>query len=255
MKTEGYKPGKAFKKHYYDGVYGLPNTVRETLLQTSRGELALLLDLLFNVGLRAGDTFTVRQLLDLAEGIQTSRYLIRRALHEPIFRGTPILTEKKGRPEILYTMPGIELLVSTYAEGVYGEADVLGRSAFRSLTDYRAALHREFIHRSPGQYPRAFLAQRLGVSKITTARYDKIWGIVVTANYEDSEIGFNDIETIPPKPLKKRSRWLVVQKQDMTLLFFPFVRALAVKYLFQGCKVFARQQLPNNYRWNEVYVW
>lgn len=250
------KPHK-FKGQYYQGEYGLPNTVRESLLQSGQGEISLTLDIAYHVGYHANDTFTVAEfLLKMTEfGISCSPYLIRRALSQYPFVSDNLPCTGRGRPTRLYIMPHLDSLVKYYADGQYGQADILHKSDLQSLHDYRAGLYRELIHRAPGQYPRAWLAARLGVCKQTTANYDKQEGITVKPNFEDTRLDFPDAESMPTKLGNVRSAWLVVYDDNGCAKNYPYIRSLALKFLFQGLQVIMRRQLANSYSWEPRYIW
>lgn len=246
-----------FKKDYYEGRYGLPNTVREKLLQTGRGEASLVLDMAYRIGFREGDEFTAAKLIQRVwkAGIRASPYLLRRALHDSVFGHRKAENVGRGRPTIIYKLPSIEYLVTHVAAGEWGFADTIAKEDMHSLSDYRAGLHREFIARAPGQYPRAFLAERLGVTRKTTANYDKKWSITVSAAYDDVALGFSDLETLPPSRTKERSRWLIAFRDGDAARALPYIQSLAAKLLYQGYTVIARTQQANVYRWERRYIW
>jgi hypothetical protein len=173
---------------------GLPNSLREALLQKNLGDSALLLDAIYLSGWTAFKKFTRKQLLnnllnnphgkiDVPDGI------IHRALNSGIFAYRRLRRLGKGRPEHQYTVPEIGPLLNHYANGTWTASDPLYPDDFRSLKIYRVALHRALIERHPGAYSREFLGKRLGVSKRTVRNYDRAAGIVVTARYKKIEIG------------------------------------------------------------------
>ncbi len=163
----------------FDGRYGLPNSVREALLQCKQGEAAMVIDALLCCGFRMGKMFTFHKATNQLDkhGFAISKALVRRALNSGVFPCGKLHTHRAGRPEKVYHMPEIDTLAKVYAKGVISASDPVDNSDMYTLRLYRQGLHREFIRRAPGIYSRAFLGRRLGVGERTTRNYDLRVGI------------------------------------------------------------------------------
>lgn len=181
----------ALKRPYADfsGEFGLPNALRERLLQLGLGESALILDALIYAGAKQHRAYTLRQLVDLLRksGFQMSEGLIYRGL-QAYFFPKDWLVKGVGHPIKRYYMPFIQKLLDTYALGKPLLSDNFHAGDFDSLTLYRRALHRELIARRPREYSRKFLSQRLGVSERTTWNYDRAVGIQVEQRFKRQKI-------------------------------------------------------------------
>jgi hypothetical protein len=75
-------------------------------------------------------------------------------------------------------------------------SDTVAEEDVRSASGYRQALHREYIKRRPGQYPRSWLASRLGVSVSTEQRYNRAQKIQVQARYDSVLITWQNLNAI-----------------------------------------------------------
>src|SRR5690349_5790936 len=91
----------------FDGRHGLPNSVREALLQGGQGEAALVIDALLYCVFPAGRGFTfekaIRKMDEL--GFTTSPALVRRGLNSDVFISERLYTHRAGRPAKIYFMP------------------------------------------------------------------------------------------------------------------------------------------------------
>lgn len=163
----------------FDGRSGLPNSLREALLQQGLGEVSLTLDALFASGFVVDSTFTIKKALGKLRdaAILLSEGLLRRALNSGLFKSAELATGKRGRRERQYWMPDVMALIKQYANGVFSATDPLENVDMPDLKGYRQGLHRQFIRRAPGIYSRKFLARRLGIGKRTTRNYDLRLGI------------------------------------------------------------------------------
>lgn len=235
---------------YPDGRYGVPNSLREALLQQGLGEVSLVLDALLTCGYTFNKRFTFRKVLaHLREkGFTFGRGLIRRALNSGIFKVSALLNGRRGRPELLYTMPDITALVQHFAKGAWVAIDTLDLADMQSLTCYRQALHRQFIQRAPGIYSRAFLAGRLGVSRRCTYNYDRILGIRAIRRL--SKQNLRDCRNW--REMIQRGRrglnWLFITWSDGRTLDVPLNERLAESYIWrEDTRVYFVTQLCNRY--------
>jgi hypothetical protein len=230
---------------------GLPNSVREALLGADLGDSALLLDAMIRCRYKTGKIFTRKQLLDsLREnGLKVPDGVIQRGLDEKVFVVGKILalgTKRRGRPTLAYHMPAIADLVRTWCWGVDTASDRLCETDFVSLKAYRIALHREFINRDPGDYSRAFLGRRLGVSEATTRNYDKLAGITVTERKKEHLIGEDWRSVFDFKPGRAIYRWLKIVVDD-GLQFCCKFSAETVRLWKDRAKIYVVVQLTNSY--------
>jgi hypothetical protein len=235
---------------YPDGRYGVPNSLREVLLQQGFGDVSLLLDALLNCGYTPNRRFTFRQVLaHLREkGFQLGRGLIRRALKSGLFKLAALQNGRRGRPELLYFMPDIAALVQQMAGGAWVAVDSLDVADLQSLTRYRQALHCAFIRRAPGIYSRAFLAARLGVSRRCTYNYDRLLGIRAIRRLLKQNLRFYSDWREMIQMGKRGLNWLLVEWSDGRSLEMPLRERLAEGYLWkEGVTVSFVTQLCNRY--------
>jgi hypothetical protein len=220
----------------FDGRYGLPNSVREALLQGGQGEAALVIDALLLCGFTAGKVFifqkAVGKLVEL--GFTTSRALVRRALNSSVFISQRLQTQRAGRPTKVYHMPAVEGLVKQYANNAMSAADPLEIKDMQSLTHYRQALHREFIRRAPGIYSRAFLGQRLGVSERTTRNYDRRVGIRAIRRLSKENLLWLPDWQKKVQSGKPGLNWLRICYKDGRFFDAPLMVGIALRHLWKA---------------------
>ena len=238
----------------YDPAWGLPNCLREKLLQIDLGEAALVLDACIITGLDRGDQFTFDALWRhfQRKGIDISQGLVRRALATGIFPSMSIRQPKRGRPQIRYTVPSIEYLVNRYEAGFWLTTDPLEPEDLGSLRNYRAALHREFIRRHPGNYSRAFLGRRLGVSKAATINYDRKAGVKSRPRYRRNPLNaYANALDLVPAVRESWAAWLEIEKVDYNrkseLFRAPPKKIIAALWLSRGASVTLVTQQTNAY--------
>lgn len=220
----------------FDGRYGLPNSVREALLQVGQGEAALVIDALLYCGFTAGKAFTFQKAVaKLGElGFSTSTALVRRGLNSGVFAAERLQTQRAGRPTKIYTMPEVSALAKAYANGAISAADPLEIIDMHSLTRYRQALHREFIRRAPGIYSRAFLGQRLGVSERTTRNYDRRVGIrAIRRLSKENLLWFPDWQEKVASGTHGLN-WLRVCYEDGRFFDAPLVVGIALRHMWKA---------------------
>jgi hypothetical protein len=238
----------------YDPNWGLPNCLREKLLQTELDEAVMVLDACLMCDLDQGDEFTFDALWEhfQRKGIKMSKGLVRRALGTEIFPSISIRQPKRGRPQVRYTIPSIEHLVNKYEAGTWLTTDPLQPEDLSSLKNYRAALHREFIRRNPGNYSRTFLGKRLGVSKAATINYDRKAGVQSQPRYSRNPLNVyvNPLDLVPTLRTSWSS-WLEIEKLDYEHKVIPFrappKKIIAALWLSRGANVTLVTRLTNSY--------
>ncbi|MBA3867610.1 MAG: hypothetical protein H0X30_00495 [Anaerolineae bacterium] len=233
-----------------DGRYGLPNSLREALLQIKLGEASLLLDALLLCGYTPNKRFTFRKVFDkLREtGFKLATGLVRRALNSGIFKLIALMNRRAGRPEIQYVMPAIEVLVGQYAQGKMVASDQLETADIQSLRLYRQGLHREMIRRAPGIYSRRFLAQRLGIGKRTTHNYDLRVGIRAIRRLSKQNLRHYPDWRKLIQSGKRGLNWLLIQWDDGRYFDGPLRAGIADNFMWkEGVNVYFVTQLCNRY--------
>lgn len=241
----------------YDPNWGLPNCLREKLLQIGLGEAALVLDACLMTGHDQGDEFTFDALWARlqAKGIKVSQNLVYRALKTEIFPAVSIRKQRRGRPQRRFTVPSIKDLVDKYQAGDWLTTDPLEPEDLSSLRNYRAALHREFIRRCPGDYSRAFLGSRLGVSKSATAFYEKDGIVKKRPQHRRTPLNYymNPLDLVPTVR-ESWATWLEIEKYDDKQERYcgepfraPPRKIIAALWLSRGANVTLVTQQTNTY--------
>lgn len=210
----------------------IPNSVREKLFQLHQTYTVRVLDGLRLAGLQPGQTFTTQQALELLKG-RVGRDSVYHALNattdgdDPIFAqvnppldtpksrsyadedmstGQPknaFLVESKnqekpqgGRPERLFVMPtNLELCRKLKVKLTW--SDPLTEDDLASAKQTRMAVHREFIRRRPGIYPRKWLARRLGICTVTLDTYNREIPVNVRHCYHEKPITWHNLHELP----------------------------------------------------------
>lgn len=222
----------------------LYNSTRETLLQSGQGYTALVADALFFVGFQPHTQFTAQEAIEALKPLKTPLKVIRAGLYNSIF-------QRRGRRNMVFTMPEPNEARKTAGASVLRIRDTLPASAFKSLKNYRQALHHALIVRRPGRYTRGLLARRLGVCKQTTRNYDTACGHVISPHYEILPLLPSDLDTMPTHKVKggKRRRWIAYdESQGFMEKNAPPIKAIALKWLKEGKNVYLYEQTANFYR-------
>lgn len=219
----------------------LHNTTRETLLQSGRGSTALVIDALYLCGLKPYTQFTYSQAHEQLAWMQINPKLVRRGLADPLF-------SPKGRRNVIYTLPAASTARKHVNASYNGISDDLPAEAFRSLHEYRKALHHALICRRPGIYTRGLLARRLGVCKKTTANYDKQLGHHVEPTITSqgaAELHLRHMSSANPQ--KRKLFLALLDAEGWVDRYLPYVRAVALHWLQAGRKVEVWEQHGNRY--------
>ncbi len=146
----------------------------------------------------------------------------------------------RGRKASRYVMPSNAQICCRL--GIRPSAsDPLQSDDLTSARKTRQAAHREFIKRRPGQYPRDWLAKRLGVSLRTLHGYNHALEIQVEPIYDARCLSWTTLNEIPDFPLG------AVFLQDEKGHRYPANRDLAARLLTQGRRLKLMRQRPNFY--------
>jgi bifunctional DNA primase/polymerase-like protein len=251
---------------------GLWNSVREALDQRKLTKVRRVLDGLRLRGVQPGQQFTRSQALRLLTGI-VGRDSIYAALAErTIFRVVPPQTpppsyaathttdtnispanvrqsesgkNQRGRPAIVFVMPSNRELCASL--GIRPSiCDPVTTDDLSSAKITRHAAHRELVRRRPGLYACAWLAARLGVSKVTLRRYNEaISGLHVAPTYIQTPISRYSLDNVPEDESQAPGGMFL---EDRSGKRYPPIRALAGKLLKAGKAVRLVRQTVN-YFW------
>jgi hypothetical protein len=244
---------------------GLPNSIREKLIETQKTSItARLLDTLKAGGI---ETFTEAQATQIAKASGIGRHSVIRTLTGNLSQHNtdrifPIVTEKNmmcsatkgvktyGRRPQVYRVPDNSYLYALF-EVPHSSSDPIHTDDLSSGKHYRLALHRNLIQRRPAAYARQWLAKRLGVSARSVQRYNKILDVQVTPVYGYSALKDNATDRLPltdERLTVTPGRWL----EDTDGKRYPALRVLAHKLLKDKRTAHYVRQLPNHYQLNAV---
>lgn len=253
--------------HYYS------NSVREALVQRKLTNVVRTLEGLLWAGIQPGQRFTAKQAVEATKGV-IGRDSIHNALQatglhqKPLF--TPLEppiasneaarnntrlkskkcffdTEKKsgknvrGRPTRYYRMPhNLDLcrLLNVAPTG----SDPIQIDDLVTARRTRMAMHREFINRRPGYYPRRWLARRLGITLPTIDTYNRLIPIHSRAVYLTTVIDWNSIERLPFDESPAGTYLETGQGKR-----YPARRTIAQRLLARGENLRLRQRTVNYY--------
>lgn len=227
----------------------LHNTAREALLQTKRGNTALVIDALFFAGWQAGTVFTFDQAYLYLSFFGASQKLVRAGLNDPLLK-------RQGRRNAHYTLPSPEYVLDALKLLETPFRDKLEAEAFANLAAYRRALHESFLGRAPDRYSRKLLSQRLGVSRITTLNYEAAINragkvkVYVEPQFSYTRITHKNIGSLPlqASPVKG-CMWLEKHTAPNVIpQKAPLVRVVALEWIKAGHDVYLTKQLTNYYQ-------
>lgn len=259
---------------------GLPNTVREFLFQSKQTGVVRLWEGLRLKGIRPGQIFTADQAITLLKGIvgRDSIYQALNALDgagEALFEcfspsGHPKASNdaaavqktgttkkmhfgraqkpginKKGRRTRQFVMPDpldwcAKLGLKT------ATSDPLSIDDLSTAKETRKAVHREFIKRRPGTYPRRFLAHRLGVTLGSIDTYNDEIPIFYREQFIETRLCWSNLDIIPDDFTLDG-----VFLEDGSGKRYPALRPLAAKLLRQGKTLTYKRQDANYYWYGE----
>lgn len=227
----------------------LHNTAREFLLQSKRGNTALVIDGLLYAGWQPGEIFSFQDAYEYLSFFGASEKLVRSGLNDPLFK-------RVGRRSASYTLPSPEYVLNELKLLERPFKDELSGDAFASLAAYRKALHQRFLERAPGDYSRKLLSNRLGVSRITTMNYEAAINsagdvrVYVEPQFSYTRITHKNIGSLPlqASPVKG-SMWLEKHTAPNVIpQKAPLVRVVALEWIKAGHEVYLTKQLTNYYQ-------
>jgi hypothetical protein len=227
----------------------LHNTSREFLLQSKRGNTALVLDGLYFAGWQPGEIFSYQDAYEYLSFFGASQKLIRSGLNDPLFK-------RQGRRSASYTLPSPEYVLNELNLLETPFKDELTGDAFASLAAYRTQLHQRFLERAPDDYSRKLLSGRLGVSRVTTLNYEAAINsagevrVYVEPRFSYTRITHKNIGSLPlqASPVKG-CMWLEKHTAPNVIpQKAPLVRVVALEWLKAGHEVYLTKQLTNYYQ-------
>ena len=193
---------------------GIPNSVRERLLQAQKSSVAArLLDVMVMSGWRAEVLFRMRDAIAAGKRFGLARKSVIAALtgEHSIYNGRHIVGRRygeyldsrglnccrRGRPvQLLFQMPSVGRLL--HLLGVrWSPSDRLRDSDLGSSQRYREALHREYVKRLSPQASMRVLARRLGVVERTLRRYNARLGVHVCERVGRLELSWDTLKCLP----------------------------------------------------------
>jgi hypothetical protein len=259
-----------------NGKAGLPNTLRETLLQRKMTFVVRTLEGLLQSGIRPGQGFTTDQALKALKGIvgRDSIYNTLNALApdgQPIFPQRPpsalpqaskeaardnrtlktkkcfFVTKKnsgikkRGVQQRRFKFPKIETLCKRF--GVQASAsDPLTRDDLASAHRTRMALHRELIKRRPAEYSRRWLANRIGVTRRTLDTYNRLIPIHIQPTYHETPLSWNNIDTLLSDEILSGAHIETLMGKK-----YPALKAVAAKLIAKGTYIRLMQRKSSFY--------
>lgn len=218
---------------YGNAAAGIPNSVRERLLQAQGSAVtARLLDILYMAGWQADKIFSLGEAIDLCAKYGLNRKSVMAGLAGELssYNGRHIIarryveyldigglnSRKRGRPvQLLFQAPSVSRLLKVL--GVrWSPADSLVESDLRSSHAYRRALHREYVRRvSPG-VSMSVLADRLGLNARSLRRYNAQLGVHVCQRIGRFRLSWDLLKCLPRRERNQRKNhtpgyWLGIE--------------------------------------------
>ena len=208
----------AFKKGHGISVYGsgIPNSLREFLLQKQRSTVLIRLLEVFRLAKwRESEWFTLgeaigaasrfglnrKSVLDALGGeasVYDGRYIVRRRYVEYLDNGG-LKSRGRGRPcQIVYQVPAIGGLMRQLGL-TWSPADSVSAEDIKSAHAYRLALHREYLKRLSPEVPKSWLAKRIGVNARTIARYNRALGVSVVEKVGACPLTRGVLDSLPKR--------------------------------------------------------
>ena len=250
---------------------GLPNSVREALLQRQKSSIgARLLDAISRHA-QSGAFLMGKELLEIAKTCCLSKKSLMRALagdlakigKKRIFKrfafdsidtiypnarkgdnGKPI--RKRGRrPQFIYQIPSIKQLCQLLQVEM-SHTDKLEEADLCSASAYRLAMHRELLRRLSAVAPVKWLAQRLGVHRRTIFRYNQRLGVEIKPTIQRNPLNLAALAALPAPESGgfTPGLWL----ETATGKRFPALKTIATRLLaLGGTGLTLCRQLPSRY--------
>jgi len=257
------------------------NALREWLLSNRQPALARVLDGLYLSGISPDDTFTEKVACDRLAAMGIGRRSVMAALGSclsdqpfavfevvdspripPISanaataaeslknscemsRGAKRVKTPIGRKPRLYKMPDAALLAARLGLNDRVSGDLIEPAHLSSPRAYRTALHRFLLERRPGQYSRAWLGKRLGISRWTLNRYDHEIGVRKAFQFASVSLNWHTLSKLIPEHGPAQRYGVFIQTADGKR--FPPLRPIALRLLKQGAHLTLYHQLPSRY--------
>lgn len=198
---------------------GLPNAIRETLLQTQHSTiLPRLLDIFALNNWSSGTQFTMQEAIIMCVSYGLNRKSVMKALTGDlsVFNGQYIIIRRNAeyhdirglnfctggrRPELLFEVPSIDYLLQVL-EVSWSPSDKIAANDVKSAHVYRLALHREYIKRLSPTVPMGWLANRLGVDVRTIQRYNRELDVQITQNLGCFTLAKSNLDSLPKRHSK-----------------------------------------------------
>jgi predicted flap endonuclease-1-like 5' DNA nuclease len=259
----------------YEGMRGLPNSVREALLKYKWGYNsstipARVLDALYLAGIEEGQEFSYSHaatICDIAHisssslaATLTGRFSIVHNVHiwgdldTPKKAPNPLLGDSDNRKVRRYRMPSRRFLAKLFGVRV-GVSDPLEFSDLISHRLYREKLHRGYLDRISASPGVTKLSERLGLSRRSVFRYNQRMGIVAVAREAEVRLSFQNIDgpingfTIFAETRRNKvgqtispGRWLEIEGKR-----YPAKKGIALRAMKKGLVVHAVIRLTSQY--------
>ncbi|MEO8611666.1 MAG: bifunctional DNA primase/polymerase [Chloroflexota bacterium] len=257
----------------------LLNSIREWLLGHACAAAARVLDGLLMAGIKAETIFTERQACEWLQPFRIGRRSIMTALKSLLPDGKPLFekvteplhtspivanaatqseialkkcdlvtganrVKTSGRPAVYYRLPDNDKLMQRFGLS-HSQADPLSVDDLASPKTYRRALHGALVNRRPGSYTRGWLAERLGVSKWTSRRYDAALNIIVQPLYTEQPVRWTNVESLVPRSIEDARPGTFMETEDGKR--YPPLRAIAMHLLDMGRKLVHKTRIANYY--------
>ncbi len=255
---------------------GLPNTIREALLQLKLTCVVRTLEGLYQAGFRPGIGFTTNQILKDLKGVvgrdsiynalnalapngqpffpQRSPSALPPASNEAARQNQPLKTKKcffvtekksgikkRGPKERRFKFPTVAQLCMLL--GVKpSSSDPLTRKDLTSAHQTRMALHRELIKRRPAEYTYRWLAHRLGVSRRTLSTYNRLIPIHSQPTYHETALSWNNVNSLLNDEILAGSHIETLPGKK-----YPALRSIACRLLAKGTYIRLKQRKGNFY--------
>lgn len=234
------------------GQVGIPNTVRERLLQAQKSSVtSRLLDVMVLSGWGVEAWFCMRDAIEAGKAFGLGRKSVMTALtgEHSSFNGRHIIARryveyldigglnvvKVGRPvQLLFQMPSVSRLMNVL--GVrWSPSDHIRKDDLVSGHCYRRALHREYVKRLSPQATMRFLANRVGVNERTVRRYNTQLGVHVCDRVGRFALTWETLKCLPRLErgqLKNQTPgyWLAIGEKSR----FPAWRHIGAALLRRG---------------------
>lgn len=200
-------------------VDGIPNTVRERLLQAQGSAVsARLLDIMYMAGWQPESLFCMRDAIKVCAKYGLNRKSVMAALtgERCYFDGRHIISRryveyldiaglnlgKRGRRvQLLFQVPSVSRLLGVLGVS-WSPSDRLVKADVASSHAYRRALHREYVKRLSPQAPMSVLACRLGLNARTLRRYNAELGVHVCERIGRFALTWDTLKCLPRRARK-----------------------------------------------------